>query len=419
MDRMMADLDKKTNKAKNTALILSNASESQKNLALSEISKALSAYLEEIKQANLQDLSQSGEDKKKFSELGCLDQMIECISDIRRMPDLNGEIFDDQTLSNGLKLAKYRVPIGVLGYVLDINPAAIMRVAALTIKSGNSLIIWAGKEINNTCCFLVKIIQMGLEAADLPIESVQLLPSHDEEQLKDFIQCKKSVDLVLLAGSASLTSFCQKNSLIPLVYENKNVGHLYIDLFLNSEKALDVITNAKMQEVEATYSLSTLLVHEALADSFLPALFKTLLDKNISLRLDGRCWNLWVSCSLNPENAQLAVSQDWDTAWHSNALNIKLVKGMEEAIEHIHLHGSGSCDGILSDHPVHAMQFSSLVSSEVIMINSSLRFLDETLMGEEPETLNNLHKLRLPGPITLKELMSYKRLVQGNYHVCQ
>ncbi|WP_080502724.1 glutamate-5-semialdehyde dehydrogenase [Neochlamydia sp. EPS4] len=419
MDRMMSDLDKKTSKAKNAFLILSNAAESQKNLALSEISKALSAYLEEIKQANPQELSPSGEDKKKLIELGCLDRVIEYISDIRRMPDLNGEIFDDQTLSNGLKLAKYRVPIGVLGYVLDTNPAALIRVAALAIKSGNPLIIWAGKETQNTCYFLVKIIQMGLEAADLPIESVQLLHSHDEEQLKDFVQCKKSVDLVLLAGSASLTSFCQKNSLIPLIYENKSVCHLYIDQLINSEKALEVIHNAKMHEAETTYSLSTLLVHEAIADSFLPFLFKTLLDKGISLRLDDRGWNLFASCYLNLGNAQLAVLQDWDTAWHSNVLNIKLVKDMEEAIEHIHLHGAGSCDGILSDHPVHAMQFSSLVSSEVIMINSSLRFLDEASRGGEPETLINLHKLRIPGPLALKELMSYKRLVQGNYHVCQ
>lgn len=369
-------LPEMTLRAKNAFPFLFNASKGQKNLALSEISKALLDHSKEIYNANQQDLSQSNPENKKLIELESLDTIVKDIFQIMDFADPVGEVFDSTELANGLKLTKYRIPIGTIGFVLDEHPRMIINAVALALKSSNSIIIWAGKPMEQTSRILLRMIHIGLEAADLPLDAVQLVLKNDEFSLKEFVQHRPGLDVLLVSGSPELRKFCQENSKIPLIYENSGVCHLYVDRIDNIDKSIEVINNAKTSDLAANNSISTLLVHESTAPLILPLLFKTLQEKNISFRLDSKCWNLFVSLFSDTGDSQLAEPKDWDTAWHSNILNIKLVSNIDEALEHIRLHGSGFCDGILSDLPHQALNFVSLVNSSAVMINSSTRFFD-------------------------------------------
>lgn len=411
------DLPEKALRAKAVFPFLSNASTFNKNQALSEISKALLGNSNEIYSANQQDLAQTNHKNKHLIELEPLDVIVKDLFHIMDLPDPVGDVFDSAELPDGLKLTKYRIPIGTIGLVLDDHPRTIINAAALAIKSSNSIIVWAGKGIAQTSRILIKMIQTGLEAADLPIDAVQLVHKNDENSLQEFVRYKSGLDLLLLSGSPELTRFCRENSSIPLIYEKLGVCHLYVDQSVNIKKSISVINNAKTQSLEANNSISTLLIHEAIASQLLPLLFKTLQDENISFRLDSKCWNLFVSLFPDVGVSQLAEPNDWDTAWHSNILNIKLVSNMDEAIEHIRLHGAGYCEGILSDHPLHAITFASLVDSSSIMINSSTRLFDGGQMNLGPQALISTQKIHAVGPVGLKELMSYKWLIHGNYNI--
>lgn len=406
-----------TMRAKAASFILANANMMQKNQALNEISRALLNHVEEIHNANQQDLSQSNHKNNELIQLEPLDVIVKDIFRIMDLPVLVGDIFDSAELTNGLKITKYCIPLGTIGYVLDEHPSRVMKTAALTIKSSNSLIVWSEKHIQHTSRILIKIIQIALKAADLPMDAVQLVEKNDEDSLQKFVQYKSGLDLLLSSGSSELTKFCTEKSVIPLTYDKPAVCHLYVDQMVNIDKAIDVIVNAKTQDPAANNSISTLLVHRFIAKQLLPLLFKNLRDHNISFRLDSQSWNFFISLRSDIGDSQLAEPNDWDKAWHSNVLNIKLVNNVYEALEHIYVYGTGYCDGILSDHPAVAIVFTSSVDSHVIMINASTRLWDASYMGLETDAASGAQKFHVAGPVDLKELMSYKWLIQGNYHI--
>lgn len=414
---LTSGLPEKALRAKAASLALLYASEQQKNLVLNEISKAILDRVKDIREANQKDLSQVDSHRKRDIELESFEVLVRNIFNVMEQPELMGDVFDSAELENGLKLTKYRSPIGVLGLVLDRSPKTLINTAALAIKSGNPLIIWSGKDLEATSRIFVHIIQTALEIADLPVDAVQILKENDEETLLEFIRFQSSIDLMLLKGSSHLTDFCRKNCTIPLICEQRAVCHLYIDQKVTLEKAKNVIVNAKTQNSLADNSISTLLIHEAHLQTLLPDVLVSLKEKGISFRLDSKSWNVWVGLFPDTEKAELAEARDWDVSSQGNLLNIKIVSQMEEALQHIQKHGTGYCEGIISDHPLQAMIFASFVQSSAVLINTSTRFYDGTEMHLGPQALVSTQKFPLTGPIGIKELMGYKWLIQGNYQI--
>lgn len=257
---------------------------------------------------------------------------------------------------------------------------------------------------------------MGLEAADLPIQAVQLIRDISESCLEAFLRYKEGLDAILLKGTPQLIQFCMEKSVIPLIYEKGRVSHIYVDQTVNFDKALDIIHDAKKDHASGS-AFSTLLVHESIAGEFLPFFFKSFERDRLSYRLDSKCWNLFVSQYSDAGDSQLAEKSDWSQSWPSHILNIKIVNDLEDALEHIRLHGTGYCEGILSDHPIQAMIFASVVDAAGIMINASSAIFTGNSMGLGPEALISTQKLQAAGPVGLKELMSYKWLIQGNYTI--
>ncbi len=393
-------LKEMTSRAKIAASFLAQAPTVQKNLALNEISKALLSNVSEIYSANQQDAS--------GTKLDSVETLIKDIFSIMDLSDPVGDIFDSSELSEDLKITKCRVPIGTLGCILDDNPKTIIHAAVLAIKSANALIFWSGKELEKTSHVLVKIIQMGLEAADLPIDSVQIMPKHDQESLIEFLHDRSSIDRLLLCGSQKLTQFCLENSSKIPFDEKKGVCHLYVDELVNIDKAIEVIKDS---------NVSTVLIHESIANQFMQPFFQTMVEGEYAFRLDSKCWNVFVAQFSDNGDSQIAKTSDWSTCRQSKILNVKFVSHMNEAIEHIQMYGTGFPQGILSQNPMQAMFFASIVDSPAIVINCSLRVLDEKRMNLDLESLTSKRKFHVVGAVGLEELMSYKWLIQGNYHL--
>lgn len=414
---MDSELIEKFLRAKAASLVLFNTPDVQKNLALNEISKALFEHAEELRQANQKDLERIQE--VSLVELEPLDAIVREIFSIMELPDPNGEVFDSKDLPNELKLTKYRIPLGNIGLVLDQSPERVMTAAALSIKSGNTLLIWAGKAIEETVRVLVRVIQMGLEVANLPLDIVQVMRTHEEKDLMEFLQFKEGLDLILVRATHSLTEFCQKHGRVPMLFEKRAVCHAYVDQLVNVEKAVNVVVNAKIQKTKANNSISTVLIHESIAAQFIPLLFKALETEEISFRLDSIAWNYYIALGTDTVDVQMADPQDWDKGEGSKVLNMKIVSQIDQAIEHIQKHGTGHCECILSDHPIHAMIFTSYVNASAIVINTSTRFYEGTQMELGPEILSSSQKAYSNGPVGLKELMAYKWLIQGNYQILE
>lgn len=412
---MDSELIEKFLRAKAASLVLLNTPDVQKNLALNEISKALFEHADELRLANQKDLERSQE--APLVELEPLDAIVREIFSIMELPDPNGDVFDSKDLPNELKLTKYRIPMGHIGLVLDQCPERVITAAALSIKSGNTLLIWAEKAIEETVRVLVRVIQMGLEVANLPLDIVQMIRSHEDKDLMGLLEFKEGLDLILVRANPSIIEFCEQHGQVPLLYEKRAICHAYVDQLVNIEKAINVVVNAKVQKPKANNSISTVLIHESIAVQFIPLLFKALEAEEVAFRLDSTAWNYFISLGIDTLDVQMADPQDWDKAWSSKVLNVKIVSQIDQAIEHIQQHGTGHCECILSDHPLHAMIFTSYINASAIVINTSTRFYEGTQMELGPEILSSSQKAYSNGPVGVKELMAYKWLIQGNYQI--
>ncbi len=408
-------------KAKKASKLLSRAATSQKNEALIALSSHIDAEKDLILSENQKDIDEgkkSGLSAAMIDRLSLQGRLSGICADARRVASLSdpiGERFDQQELENGLAIAKQRVSIGTLGVIYESRPNVTIDVSSLAIKTGNCAILRGGSETIRTNKALVSVVGKALKEAGLPPEAIQFIASPDRSLVKELLHLHEFVDMIIPRGGAKLHQFCRENSRIPVITGGIGICHLYVEQSADLKRSLEVIYNAKTQRPTVCNSLDTLLVHKDIAPALVPMALKRLKEGNVSFRFDEASWNL-----INEEQkswGQKAKEQDWDTEWLDLILGIRVVENIEAAIDHITTFSTGHSDGILTQNRKKAQHFVHEVDSAAVYVNASTRFTDGSQFGMGAEVAISTQKLHARGPMGLKELTSYKWVVEGNYHV--
>jgi glutamate-5-semialdehyde dehydrogenase len=405
-------------KAKAAARLMAVTESSRKNKALAAIQKQIKKEESNILIANQEDINEA-EAKKldpalldRLSLENRIKGILEEIESIIDLPDPIGESFEGQVLPNQLQTSKIRVPIGVIGVIYESRPNVTLDISALAIKSGNCVLLRGGSETLRTNRVLTEIVQRSLEDEGFPKEAVQLINSADRGLVAEMLQMDDLIDLIIPRGGAALQRFCKQQSTIPVITGGVGVCHLFVDATADLEKSIQVVLNAKTQRPTVCNALDTLLVHAESAPLFLPKLIAALSKEGVSFKLDARS-----SQFVQGPFCSLAEESDWDKEWLRLVLGVKVVENIEEAIEHIHLHGTGHSDGILTESPSSIELFIKSIDSAVLYVNASTRFTDGGQLGLGAEVAISTQKFHARGPLGLRELTSYKWLVRGDYQI--
>lgn len=415
-------LTKMAQEARSAAGVLALISEEKKNEMLAGIADQLAANTaavidanqEDVEEARLTEMPEHLIDRLILTE-GRLESVIADLRHVIELPDPVGEEFDEYTPPNGLMVHKVRVPLGVIAVIYESRPNVTLDVAALALKSGNAVILRGGSETIRSNKALVKIIQTSLRMNDLPPESVQLIDSPDRKYVAELLKMHRYVDMLIPRGSAALHKYCRENSTIPVITGGIGICHLFVDQSADLEAAINVIHNAKVQRPSVCNALDTLLVHEAIAGEFLPPLARRLIGSGVELRVDTQAGKILEH--QNEGRIQLAGPDDFDREWLSLVLGIKVVGGLQEAMRHISEHSTQHSDGILTNDKDHARQFVDAVDSAAVYVNASTRFTDGSQLGLGAEVAISTQRLHARGPLALKELTTYKWVIQGDYHI--
>lgn len=410
-------------RAKKVIAQMAKATSAQKNQVLELLSHFLTNEQNTILEANRIDMDAakaSGMSEAMLDRLSLAGRLASIAADVQqviKLPDPVREVIEDKILPNGLHLCKKRTPIGVLGVIYEARPNVTIDVSALSIKTGNCVILRGGSETVQSNAALMKVVHKALTQGGLPEDAVQLVMDPDRKRVSELLKLHESIDLIIPRGGANLHRFCRENSTIPVITGGIGICHLFVDETANSDKALDVIFNAKTQRPTVCNALDTLLVHQAIADKFIPLVIAKLAPAGVTFRLDERSMlNLKVKKPF-AEAVRTAISKDWDTEWLSLVLGIKVVEDLDEAIAHIREHSTGHSDGILTESLSHADRFTDEVDSAAVYVNASTRFTDGSQMGLGAEVAISTQKLHARGPMGLQELTSYKWIMKGDYHV--
>lgn len=408
--------------AKAAAQILALKTTAEKNAALQRVADQLWTEREEILAANQTDLetaqanglSPALMDRLMLNEK----RLAGIIADLRHvteLPDPVGEIFEEQVLENGLRLHKQRVPLGVLAVIYEARPNVTVDVAGLALKSGNCAVLRGGSETIYSNRALSTAIRRGLEGSALPADVIQFIGDTDRQLVYDLLQMDAYVDMVIPRGGAGLHEYCRKNSRIPVITGGIGICHLFVDESADLSKAVEVIRNAKIQRPSVCNALDTALIHKQIAAAFLPQLVARLAADGVTFRADPR------ACALLDEQfsevVRSAGPQDFDTEWLALILGLKVVDGLDEAVEHIAAHSTHHSDGILTANETHAARFIGAVDSAAVYVNASTRFTDGSQLGLGAEVAISTQRLHARGPMGLRELTTYKWVVEGNYHI--
>nr|WP_222434580.1 glutamate-5-semialdehyde dehydrogenase [Vibrio metschnikovii] len=403
--------------AKSASFQLATASTAQKNQALAIIADELEANMDAILAANAKDIAlgqASGLSEALLDRLLLNESRLQAIAhDVRNvisLPDPVGSEMDSKVLENGMSLARRRVPLGVVGVIYEARPNVTIDIAALCLKTGNAAILRGGKETFFSNLELVKVIQLALSKAELPMASVQYISQPEREYVTQLLTMDQYVDMIIPRGGAGLHQMCKENSTIPVIIGGFGISHIFVDESADLDKSLAVIENAKMQRPSACNALDTLLVHQAIAQPLLEKLQHQLHDK-LTLVVDEH------AKALLPEanNIRLAQAGDFDTEWLSYTLGVKVVSGVEQAIDHMREHNASHSDAIMTNDLFNAERFVNTAGSAAVYVNASTRFTDGAQFGLGAEVAVSTQKLHARGPMGLEELTSYKWVGQGNY----
>lgn len=409
--------------AKAAARRLAFSSGAARQAALQGLAQALEAQAEPLLRANQADLEAAragGMNEALLDRLmlspARLTGMADDLRSLAAMPDPLAETFDAGVLANGLRLHKQRVPIGVLGVIYEARPNVTIDVAGLALMTGNAVILRGGSETLQTNRALVGLIQAQLAAAGLPSQAVQLIDDPDRALVLDLLQQYETVDLIIPRGGAALHRFCRENSRIPVITGGIGICHLFVDATANLDGATPVIFNAKVQRPSVCNALDTVLVHRQIAPHALPRIVAALATAGVSFRADAGALAALQVVGALPEEVLPAGPDDFDTEWLSLVLGLKVVDDLDEAVAHIAAHSTGHSDGILTEDPENAAAFIRLVDSAAVYVNASTRFTDGSQLGLGAEAAISTQRIHARGPLGLRELTSYKWVIQGDYH---
>ncbi len=393
-------LDRMGARAKAAAQQLARAGRAQKDAALQTLAELLLAQSDVILAANRKDVAagaEAGLTPALLDRLTLNPARLEGIAaDLGRVASLSdpvGEVFESNLLPNGLRVHKQRVPIGVLGVIYEARPNVTIDVAGLALKTGNAAILRGGSETMASNRALVKLVHRALEANGLPADAIQWIDDPDRALVGELLQMDRYVDMIIPRGGAALHAFCRQNSRIPVITGGIGICHLFVDETADQPAARRVIHNAKTQRPSVCNALDTVLVHQAVAAEFLPALVADLSRAGVSFRADPQAVQALGGLSDLPDAVQPAGPQDFDTEWLALILGLKVVSGLEEAMAHIQQHSTGHSDGILTRDDANASRFVAGVDSAAVYVNASTRFTDGSELGLGAEVAISTQRL--------------------------
>ncbi len=406
-------------KAKLASRQLARLTTEQKNTVLHNLADALVSDQNAILAANAQDieagkangLSASLIDRLMLNEAR-LAGIAEGLRVVANLPDPVGEIFDAENLPNGLQVRKQRVPLGVLGVIYEARPNVTVDVAGLALKSGNAVILRGGSETLCSNRALVASLQRALAQSAVPADAIQFIDSTDRALVLELLHLRDYVDMIIPRGGSGLHEFCRANSQIPVITGGIGICHLFVDETADWDAALKIIHNAKTQRPSVCNALDTVLVHRRIAPGFLPRLVEHLAPAGVTFRAEPVAASL-----LQHETVSSAGPNDFDTEWLSLVLSLKVVDGLDEAMEHIAAHSTAHSDGILTRTDAHAQRFIAEVDSAAVYVNASTRFTDGAELGLGAEVAISTQRLHARGPMALRELTTYKWVIIGENHV--
>ena len=397
---------------------INTASTALKNQALEAMASQLLKATEAILAANQIDMEAA---RGKISEVMLdrlfLDQeriagMVQGIRALIDLPDPIGEVLDTEVLENGLEIQKVRVAMGVIGIIYESRPNVTSDAAALAIKSGNAVVLRTGKDAFHSAQAIVTALKAGLEEAGLNPDLLQLIQDTSRASSLAMMKAKGYLDLLIPRGGAGLIQAVVENAIVPVIETGTGIVHVYVDKEADFQKALAIIENAKTSRPSVCNAMEVLLVDQAIASDFLPLVKERLVDeqeRSVELRLD--------------EDAQAIISgtvaqdQDFDTEFLDYILAVKVVDGVEEAVDHIEAHSTHHSDAIVTENPETAAYFTKQVDSAAVYVNASTRFTDGGQFGLGCEMGISTQKLHARGPMGLREMTSYKYIVSGNGQV--
>ena len=389
-----------------------------KNQALEAMASQLLKATEAILVANQIDMEAA---RGKISEVMLdrlfLDQeriagMAQGIRALIDLPDPIGEMLDTEVLENGLEIQKVRVSMGVIGIIYESRPNVTSDAAALAIKSGNAVVLRTGKDAFHSAQAIVTALKAGLEEAGLNPDLLQLIQDTSRASSLAMMKAKGYLDLLIPRGGAGLIQAVVENAIVPVIETGTGIVHVYVDKDADFQKALAIIENAKTSRPSVCNAMEVLLIDRAIASDFLPLVKERLVDareRSGELRLD--------------EQAQAIISgtaaqeQDFDTEFLDYILAVKVVDGVEEAVDHIEAHSTHHSDAIVTENSETAAYFTKQVDSAAVYVNASTRFTDGGQFGLGCEMGISTQKLHARGPMGLREMTSYKYIVSGNGQV--
>ncbi|ELN1822578.1 TPA: glutamate-5-semialdehyde dehydrogenase, partial [Salmonella enterica subsp. enterica serovar Enteritidis] len=387
--------------AKAASYKLALLSSGEKNRVLEKIADELEAQMESILSANVQDVEQAranGLSEAMLDRLTLTPARLKAIADdvrqVCNLADPVGQVIDGGLLDSGLRMERRRVPLGVVGVIYEARPNVTVDVASLCLKTGNAVILRGGKETYRTNAATVRVIQKALKACGLPEAAVQAIDNPDRSLVNEMLRMDKYIDMLIPRGGAGLHKLCREQSTIPVITGGIGVCHIFVDSSADIAPALKIIVNAKTQRPSTCNTVETLLVHQDIAERFLPALSKQMAESGVTLHGDETVMQLHGPAKLVP-----LKPEKLDNEFLSLDLNVVVVENMDGAIAHIREHGTQHSDAILTSDMHNAARFVNEVDSAAVYVNASTRFTDGGQFGLGAEVAVSTQKLHARGPM--------------------
>lgn len=409
---LMATLGKKARAAARTLAI---APTSQKNKGLEAMAVAVRSATPEILKANAIDLEsmQANGQLASFIDRGTLnEERIEAIAcaleDIAKLDDPVGSTIADWKRPNGLDISRVRTPLGVIGVIYESRPNVTADAGALCLKAGNAVVLRGGSDTINSNLAIYKALQTGLADAGLPVDAIQIVPVKDRAAVGEMLKgLDGNLDVIIPRGGKSLVARVQDEARVPVFAHLEGLVHIFIDKKADLDKAIEITVNSKMRRTGICGAAETLLVDEAVAATILPPILAALQQKGCQIRGDEEVMML---CPTASE----ANDDDWSTEYLDAIISVKIVGGLEDAIEHIGTYGSNHTDCIITEDQIAARKFLAEVDSAIVLHNASTQFADGGEFGMGAEIGIATGRMHARGPVGVEQLTSFKYVVRGN-----
>ena len=411
----MTQLEKKGALAKKAAMVLMTTGTEAKNKALAEIATAIATRKAEIIAANKLDIDEAVKNGMSASLLdrltltdGRIDGIVSSIYEVIELPDPVGEVLEKFTRPNGMEVEKRSVPLGVIGIIFESRPNVTVDAAVLCFKAGNAVILRGGKEAFNSNFKLVNIMQEALEKSGLPRDCFSIVEDTSRQSATELMQLSEYLDVLIPRGGAGLIKSVVENSKVPVIETGVGVCHVYVDDAADLKKGVDIIFNAKTSRPSVCNAAETLLVAESVAEKFLPMAKEKLDTKNVELRGCEKTRKI-LGDSVKP-----VTEQDFHTEFGDYILAVKVVSGVDEAINFVNDYGTGHSEAIVTENKAAAEKFLDGVDAAAVYSNVSTRFTDGGEFGLGAEIGISTQKLHARGPMGLKQLCSCKFVIRGD-----